>query len=111
MAISKINGGKNGKRKSGFFGIAIIAVVALSIVALIFWKKLDLEKELEIKQQQLDGYNAQIETAHAKTAEIENEIKNQPSLYQKNTTDKDGKTSTIKIDALKEQIQKDILSI
>lgn len=75
MAISKINGGKNSKRKSGFFGIAIIAVVALSIVALIFWKKLDLEKELEIKQQQLDGYNAQIETAHAKTAEIENEIK------------------------------------
>lgn len=74
MAIKSVGGGKSEKR-NGFFGIVIIAIVVLGIVAVITWKQRDLKKELDSKQQQLDSYNEQIENEKAVTAELENEIK------------------------------------
>lgn len=63
------------KKKSGAVGITLIGIVVLLICGLLIAKTNSLKTELEAKQTELAGINADIAAEQSNTEDIRNEIR------------------------------------
>ncbi len=74
MAIREVKRKAPAKKRVGW-GITLIAIIALAIIAIIMQKTRTLDDSLDSRKEILASYQTQIEEEKLRTTEIENEIR------------------------------------
>ncbi|MBR4276895.1 MAG: septum formation initiator family protein [Lachnospiraceae bacterium] len=62
-------------RKKGRWGLAVILVAVLLICGFIYWKTMDMEKEVDVRGQEYQSIQNDIEKAKREQIAIKNEIR------------------------------------